>query len=225
MAKENINIKMEIYSKVYTSKIKKEEQESTISMREEFYNQNSIQTPLKYPKYTFQVAHYILENRKMALDKVQVKQHILTVVSMKDNGNQIKKVEMVYFNILMELNMMENGCLIFDVDLDLISIQMEISMKEIGQMILRMELGHITILMEIFIRDSGRMVNHIVKVTISIKVERQYIKAIGLKARKKVLGNLSFKIIMDIQGNGRTIKKMVEDVIFTPIQKNIKEIG
>jgi hypothetical protein len=48
---ENINIKMEIISRVITLKIKKEEKESIIFMKGEFYNHNLILGLLKFLKF------------------------------------------------------------------------------------------------------------------------------------------------------------------------------
>jgi hypothetical protein len=51
MDKGNLNIKMEISFKEIILKIRKEEKESTISIRVVFYNHNLIQILHKFQKY------------------------------------------------------------------------------------------------------------------------------------------------------------------------------
>jgi len=66
---------------------------------------------------------------------------------------------------------------------------MEINTKVNGIMMFKMGSEHTTIQTEIYIKDNGIMVNSMDKATIYIKVEGQFIKATGNKAKSKVLDN------------------------------------
>lgn len=88
MAMENINIRMVTISKVLSInylgtnkslfqetilRIRKEVLENIIFTREEFYVHSSIHCLAKYLRFNCLMELFILENKKMGLDKVQEK--------------------------------------------------------------------------------------------------------------------------------------------------------
>lgn len=59
---ENTNIKMEIISKECILKIKKEDMEIIIFLKEEFYNRNLIPYLLKYPRLSYPMDQFTLDS-------------------------------------------------------------------------------------------------------------------------------------------------------------------
>lgn len=112
MAMENISMKMVIFSKEITSKMKNVEEADTIFIKVGYYSHNLTQDPPKFLAFNWQMVQFTLDNKKTVLVKVLVRQHMLMVVSTKVNGKMIKNMEQEYFNTLMELNMMGNGKMI-----------------------------------------------------------------------------------------------------------------
>lgn len=99
MAMENTNMKMVTFSKEITSKMKNVEEADTIFIKEEYYSHNLTQDPPKFLAFNWQMEQFTLDNKKMVLDKVPERQHMLMVVSTKVNGKMIKNMEQEYFNI------------------------------------------------------------------------------------------------------------------------------
>lgn len=109
--------------------------------------------------------------------------------------------------------------------MELIIILIVINIKEIGLMIFNKEWAPIIIRMEIYIKDSGKMENPMDKEIISIKVAKLSIKETGKMEKNKDSVNWSYKIIMDIQVNGKIIKSKEKDHIFTQMAKNMMVNG
>lgn len=79
--------------------------------------------------------------------------------------------------------------------------------------------------METFIRVNGLMANLMVRVIIFIMETKVFTRVTGKMERKKDLDSLSLKINMDIQVNGKKIKKMEEGLIYIQMEKSMKAVG
>ncbi len=69
------------------------------------------------------------------------------------------------------------------------------------------------------------MENLMVRATIYIRIEKLFIKGIGIKAKSNNLESLYFKIVMGIQVNGRITKNREEALIITVMEKDMKVYG
>lgn len=100
---------MGIFFKETISKIRKEEKESIILQKVESQNLNLTLIHRKYQKFILQTVLYTQVNRRMGLDKDQVKQHMLMALFTMDNGKMTRNMEMVNTSIQMKQNTMVNG--------------------------------------------------------------------------------------------------------------------
>lgn len=69
------------------------------------------------------------------------------------------------------------------------------------------------------------MANLMVRVIIFIMETKVFTRVTGKMERKKDLDSLSLKINMDIQVNGKKIKKMEEGLIYIQMEKSMKAVG
>lgn len=125
----------------------------------------------------------------------------------------------------MKQNITDNGKRIYVKDMVHIITQMVIDTKVIGTMIFKMVLVLIIILMVIFIKVNGSMVSQMGKAIISIIIIKESIKEIGRMVRRKDSGSWLLMINMVILVIGRKIKRMAKVHTFTPMAKDMKEIG
>ena len=73
MGRANISTIMETNSKAITSKMRREERENIISVKEEFWSLNLIPLLRKFQKYISPMELSMLENREMDREKDQEK--------------------------------------------------------------------------------------------------------------------------------------------------------
>ena len=109
MDRANISTIMETTSKAIISKMRREEREDIISVKEEFQSLNLIPLLPKFQKYIFPMELSMLENREMDREKDQEKLYMQMAVFMMESGQMIKKMETDNTNIQTKPNIMENG--------------------------------------------------------------------------------------------------------------------
>jgi hypothetical protein len=92
---ENTNIKMVIIFRVIFLKIKNEDMEVIILLKEEFFKLNLHLHQHKFQKLYFQMDLFIMENINVEVGRVQAKLTTQMAAHTMESGNMIKNMELV----------------------------------------------------------------------------------------------------------------------------------
>ena len=92
---ENTNIKMLIIFRVIFLKIKNEDMEVIILLKEEFFKLNLHLHQHEFQKLYFQMDLFIMENINAEVGRVQAKLITQMAAHMMESGNMIKNMELV----------------------------------------------------------------------------------------------------------------------------------
>lgn len=88
----------------------------------------------------FKIVIFIKVKYKKDSNMVMVNIHIIMVIIIKDNGKMIKKMDMVYFIILIKINIIKDiGQMVIDKVMVFINGKMVINIKEVLLMELKVE--------------------------------------------------------------------------------------